>query len=107
MKPALLDKNREALDARLKPLGSSIAFEKRVAHEIGPVADAILAAAEAGTDPILLFGASAIADRRDVLPAALERAGGHVDVLGMPVDPGNLLMTGTLGDRVVLGLPGC
>jgi len=107
MKPALLDKNRDALEARLKPLGSTISFEKRVPHEIGAVADAIRAAAEAGADPILLFGASAIADRRDVLPAALERAGGHVAVLGMPVDPGNLLMAGTLEGRTVLGLPGC
>jgi molybdenum cofactor cytidylyltransferase len=37
----------------------------------------------------------------------LERAGGHVAVLGMPVDPGNLLMAGTLDGRTVLGLPGC
>jgi molybdenum cofactor cytidylyltransferase len=107
MKPALLDKNREALDARLKPLGSTIAFERRVPHETGAVAEAIAAAAEAGADPVLLFGASAIADRRDVLPAALERAGGHVAVLGMPVDPGNLLMAGTLEGRTVIGLPGC
>ena len=107
MKPALLDKNRGALEARLKPLGSGITFEQRVPHEIGAVADAIKAASAAGADPILLFGASAIADRRDVLPAALERVGGHVAVLGMPVDPGNLLMAGTLEDRVILGLPGC
>ena len=106
-KPALLDKNREALDARLIPLGSTIAFERRVPHETGAVAEAILAAAAAGADPILLFGASAIADRRDVLPAALERAGGRIAVLGMPVDPGNLLMAGTLKGHQVLGLPGC
>jgi molybdenum cofactor cytidylyltransferase len=42
-----------------------------------------------------------------VLPTALERAGGKVAVLGMPVDPGNLLMAGTLEGRTVLGLPGC
>lgn len=107
MKPALLTKNREALDARLEPLGSTIIFEHRVAHEIEAVAGAIAEAAQAGADPILLFGASAIADRRDVLPAALEHAGGEVDVLGMPVDPGNLLMAGRLGGRSVLGLPGC
>ena len=107
MKPALLDKNREALEARLKPLGSTITFERRVFHETGAVAEAIAAAAETGADPILLFGASAIADRRDVLPAALERAGGHIAVLGMPVDPGNLLMAGTLNGRTVIGLPGC
>jgi molybdenum cofactor cytidylyltransferase len=102
-----LDKNRAALDARLEPLGSSIVFERRVTHEIGAVAEAIATAATAGADPILLFGASAIADRRDVLPAALERAGGHIDALGMPVDPGNLLMSGRLEGRSVLGLPGC
>lgn len=105
MKPALLDKNREALDARLKPLGSAITFERRVPHDIGAVSDAIGAASDA--DLILLFGASAIADRRDVLPAALERAGGRIAVLGMPVDPGNLLMSGTLDGRPVIGLPGC
>lgn len=105
MKPALLDKNREALEARLSPLGSAITFERRVPHEIGAVADAIGAAADA--DLILLFGASAIADRRDVLPAALERAGGRIAALGMPVDPGNLLMSGTLDNRAVIGLPGC
>jgi molybdenum cofactor cytidylyltransferase len=107
VKPALLNKNREALDARLRPLGSAIIFERRVAHNIAAVAEAIAEAAREGADPILLFGASAIADRRDVLPAALERAGGKVAVLGMPVDPGNLLMAGTLEGRTVLGLPGC
>jgi molybdenum cofactor cytidylyltransferase len=105
MKPALLDKNREALDARLKPLGSAVTFERRVPHDIGAVSEAIRAAA--GADVILLFGASAIADRRDVLPAALERAGGRILVLGMPVDPGNLLMSGNLDGRPVIGLPGC
>src|SRR6185437_14147414 len=60
MKPALLDKNREALDMRLRPLGSSIVLERRVPHETGAVAEAILAADAAGADPILLFGASAI-----------------------------------------------
>ena len=107
MKPALLNKNREALDSRLKPLGSAIMFERRVAHEPEAVAGAIAEAARTDADLILLFGASAIADRRDVLPAALEMAGGEIAALGMPVDPGNLLMTGSLGGRDVLGLPGC
>ena len=107
MKPALLNKNREALDSRLKPLGSAIMFERRVAHDTKAVADAIAEAAQAEADLILLFGASAIADRRDVLPGALEQAGGKIAVLGMPVDPGNLLMAGSLDGRDVLGLPGC
>src|SRR5205823_3749969 len=37
----------------------------------------------------------------------LTRLGGTVEHLGMPVDPGNLLMLGRLGDEPVMGLPGC
>jgi molybdenum cofactor cytidylyltransferase len=37
----------------------------------------------------------------------LVQAGGEVLHLGMPVDPGNLLMLGRLGEATVLGLPGC
>lgn len=107
IKSSLLDKNREALEARLESLGSTIIFERRVDHHVAAVAEAIGEAARAGADPILLFGASAIADRRDILPEAVVAAGGQVDVLGMPVDPGNLLMLGRLDGRNVLGLPGC
>ena len=47
-------------------------------------------------DLVIVFGASAIADRRDVIPAAIEAAGGRVEHFGMPVDPGNLLLLGAL-----------
>ncbi len=58
-------------------------------------------------DVILLFGASAIVDRGDVIPAALARAGGYVQHVGMPVDPGNLLMLGRFRDHPVIGVPSC
>jgi molybdenum cofactor cytidylyltransferase len=107
MKAALLDKNRTAIEARLKDVGTSLAFERRVAHEPEPLAAAISEAQKAGYDPILVFGASAITDRRDVIPDAVERAGGVVEHFGMPVDPGNLLLIGRLGNARVVGLPGC
>jgi molybdenum cofactor cytidylyltransferase len=56
---------------------------------------------------VLVYGASAITDRRDVIPAAVEAVGGTIVHLGMPVDPGNLLLLGRHGDVPVLGLPGC
>ncbi len=62
---------------------------------------------KAGAELAIVFGASAIADRRDVIPAALEEIGGRIEHFGMPVDPGNLLMIGTAGTRPVLGAPGC
>jgi molybdenum cofactor cytidylyltransferase len=104
-KPALLDRNRSALDARLAAIGSRIVLERRVAHETAALAEAIREAK--GCDPILVFGASAIADRRDVIPAAIEAVGGTIDVFGMPVDPGNLLLAARLGDAAVIGLPSC
>src|ERR1700759_4550816 len=100
-KPSLLDKNRAALEDRLASLGSTLVFERRVAHETGALSAAIAEAADAGADPILVFGASAITDRRDVIPAAIVRSGGAVVHFGMPVDPGNLLLLGERGGQGV------
>ena len=58
-------------------------------------------------DPVLVFGASAIADREDVIPAAIVAAGGTIEHFGMPVDPGNLLLLGRLGGRTIIGVPSC
>ena len=106
-KPSLLDKNRSALEDRLSSLGSSLVFERRVQHETKALSAAIAEAAAAGADPVLVFGASAITDRRDVIPAAIVQAGGSIVHFGMPVDPGNLLLLGDLKGRTVVGLPSC
>ncbi len=73
-----------------------------------------LAQIEAMSDLIVIFGASAIADRRDVVPGAILKAGGRIAHFGMPVDPGNLLLLGSLPggapahrQKPVLGAPGC
>ncbi|TIO38818.1 MAG: 4-diphosphocytidyl-2C-methyl-D-erythritol kinase, partial [Mesorhizobium sp.] len=58
-------------------------------------------------DMVVIFGASALADFADVIPAAIEKAGGKVIRAGMPVDPGNLLVLGTLDGKRVIGAPGC
>ena len=60
-----------------------------------------------GAELVIVFGASAIADRRDVIPAALSAIGGAIEHFGMPVDPGNLLLLGDAQGRPVLGAPGC
>ncbi len=60
-----------------------------------------------GAELVIVFGASAIADRRDVIPAAITAIGGAIEHFGMPVDPGNLLLIGSAGGVPVLGAPGC
>ena len=105
-KPGVLDKTARALRDRLARSGSTLVREERVAHEEGALAKAIRDAAPDETMTIV-FGASAVIDAADVVPTALERAGGTVRHLGMPVDPGNLLLLGAIGDRDVIGAPGC
>lgn len=73
----------------------------------GALAEALGRAAAGGVGLILLAGETAIVDRHDIAPRALERAGGEVVAFGAPVDPGNLLLLGYLGAVPVVGAPGC
>jgi molybdenum cofactor cytidylyltransferase len=107
LKESILDKTREVTLGRLSALGCNLVCETRCAHVTTELAGAIGEAFTHGIDLLLIHGASAILDRRDVIPAAIEAAGGRVDHFGMPVDPGNLLLLGHIDERVVLGLPGC
>ena len=93
--------------ARLAPAGATIVSERRVRHDEGELARALAEVAADGAELTLVFGASAIADRRDVIPSGIEAAGGVVEHFGMPVDPGNLLLIGRVGTMPVLGAPGC
>jgi len=106
LKSQVMDKTRAVLTARLLQSGSRLDSEQRVAHTTEAVAAAISDAADSH-DLIIVFGASAVADPDDVIPAAIRRAGGVVEHVGMPVDPGNLLVLGRLGEIPVLGAPGC
>jgi molybdenum cofactor cytidylyltransferase len=81
--------------------------EHRVPHEQGALASAIDEVLKAGAELVIVFGASAIADRRDVIPAALEAIGGEIEHFGMPVDPGNLMLIGKARGHAVIGAPGC
>ena len=58
-------------------------------------------------DLLLVVGASAVVDRRDVGPAGIVRAGGEILHFGMPVDPGNLICLGRIGTGPGLVLPCC
>jgi molybdenum cofactor cytidylyltransferase len=103
----LLDGPSHVLRGRLAALGGAVAREIRCAHDEAAVADAIRELLAARCAPLLLLGASAVTDRADVIPGGIVRAGGAIEHLGMPVDPGNLLVLGRHGDVPVIGVPGC
>src|SRR6202034_137451 len=107
LSPKVIDKTLKITADRLSPAGAFIVAERRVPHERAPVARALEEVLRQGAELVIVFGASAIADRRDVIPAALETIGGRIEHFGMPVDPGNLLLIGTAAGHPVLGAPGC
>lgn len=105
-KQSVLDKTVKTLSVRVTVLGSHVKKEVRCRHDEESVAVAIADLVSAGCSPIVVFGASAIVDRRDVVPRGVERAGGQIDRLGMPVDPGNLILLAHHGATVIVGVPG-
>lgn len=107
LKASVVDKTLKIMAERLKPSLSKVSADIRIAHAPDVLAAELSRAAADEHDLIIVFGASAITDRRDVIPLALIQAGGQVAHLGMPVDPGNLLMIGEIAGKPVVGAPGC
>jgi Uncharacterized MobA-related protein len=110
LKPSVMDKTARVLQQRLAPSGSRLVEEQRVPHRARDVAAAIEAAlSKRSSAPpmVVVFGASAISDPADVIPEAIRMAGGKVIQVGLPVDPGNLLVLGHVGEVPVIGAPGC
>jgi molybdenum cofactor cytidylyltransferase len=105
--PKVIEKTLRVTSERLAPAGAAIIAERRVPHDEEALAAAIQELLGLGAELVIVFGASAIADRRDVIPAAIEHVGGAIERFGMPVDPGNLLLIGNAGGVPVLGAPGC
>ena len=105
--PKVVDKTLRVTAERLAPAGAAIMAERRVPHDETALKAAIKELLGLGAELVIVFGASAIADRRDVIPAAISGIGGAIEHFGMPVDPGNLLLIGNAGGVPVLGAPGC
>jgi len=103
----VIDKTLRVTLDRLAPANATIVAERRVPHETKALARAIDEVLASGAELVIVFGASAIADKRDVIPAAVEAVGGKIEHFGMPVDPGNLMLVASANGRPVLGAPGC
>jgi molybdenum cofactor cytidylyltransferase len=107
LSPKVVDKTIRVLKDRIAPAGATIIGERQVPHDQAPLSKAIDELLREGSELVIVFGASAIADRRDVIPAALEDVGGTIEHFGMPVDPGNLMLVGKARGISVIGAPGC
>jgi len=100
-----------ALSPRFENLGATIECVDYVSldDEVDEalLADVLRQQFDRALDLILLAGETAIQDRHDIAPRAIERAGGEITCYGAPVDPGNLLLLAFKGETAILGAPGC
>jgi molybdenum cofactor cytidylyltransferase len=103
-KVSVLDKTARVTAERITSLGGTMTDLGRCAHDATLLSQRLK---EARGDIVIVFGASAMTDAEDVIPQAICLAGGTVERVGMPVDPGNLLVLGHIGSQVVVGAPGC
>ncbi|WP_431269627.1 molybdopterin-binding protein [Dankookia sp. P2] len=106
-KESVMEGAVEATRGRVEALCGTLLPPERTRHETAPIADALNRLRRQGAQVLLVAGASAVVDRRDVGPAAIVRAGGTIDHFGMPVDPGNLICLGHIDSIPALVLPGC
>ncbi len=107
LKDSILAGTVEATAARVAGYGGTLLPARICAHEAPAIAAELGALVEDGAELLLVAGASAVVDRRDVGPSGIVAAGGEILHFGMPVDPGNLICLGRIGHRPALVLPGC
>jgi len=106
LRESLLEKAREITRNRITALGCEFVHEVICDHTASNVATGLKECEANACDIVLVMGASAIADRGDVIPTAVKKCGGIVEHFGLPVDPGNLMLMGRVSEMCVLGLPG-
>ena len=104
---SVLNKTNRVVSRRLEVLGSRMLAEQRCQHTESEVSRSISELLDQSADMIFIAGASAIVDRRDVIPGAIIQCGGEIEHYGMPVDPGNLLLLAHRNETIIIGLPGC
>jgi molybdenum cofactor cytidylyltransferase len=107
LKDSVTEKTIAITESRITALTGTLLPPEHCAHHEDAIAVALDSLVRIGADLLLVIGASAVVDRRDVGPEGIVRAGGEILHFGMPVDPGNLICLGRIGDRPALVLPGC
>ena len=101
----------DPLRVRIEKLGSALERTDFVAlddeADEAELAEMLREQLSDGIRLILLAGETAIMDAQDIVPRAVVRAGGTIESVGAPVDPGNLLMLAYIDDVPIVGAPGC
>ena len=107
LKKSVMDSTTMITRERVQSVNGTLKNVLHCPHTSAGIEGALAACLSSGAEFILVSAASATVDRNDLAPAAVVKAGGVVDHVGMPVDPGNLLVIAHINDVPVLVMPGC
>ena len=101
----------EVTKDRLSSCGINKIKEKKCSHEIKSICEQLKKSINENADIILIFGTSAICDINDVIPQSIKDINGTILRLGMPVEPGNLILIADIQfskkNISIIGMPGC
>ncbi len=107
LKQSIIDSTISVTRDRVANFGGELLAPLRCPHDTAAIAAALGQLRASGAELLLVSAASATVDRHDVGPSAIVAAGGEITHFGMPVDPGNLICMGRIGDIHAIVLPGC
>ena len=107
----ILEKTFKVTNQRLSSCGVRRIVEKKCSHEIKSICLQLKKSINENADIILIFGISAICDINDVIPKAIREVNGTILRLGMPVEPGNLILLAEIKVSKktisIIGMPAC
>ena len=107
----ILEKTLEVTKDRLSSCGNNKIVEKKCSHEIKSICEHLKKSVNEDADIILIFGTSAISDINDIIPQSILGINGRILRLGMPVEPGNLILLAEIEISKkhisIIGMPGC
>ncbi|WP_273726081.1 molybdopterin-binding protein [Brucella gallinifaecis] len=105
IRETVLEKTKELISNRVNRNHGTVVIEHRIIHEQAALSHSISEIA-GHCDLIIIFSASSIADEADIVPRAILDCGGEILRIGVPIDPGNLLVLASLNGKSIVVAPG-
>ena len=97
-KRSLIEKTKKSIMSRISDYNSTIMDERVLPHDYASIKNNVVELLESNINCILLFLSTSITDVNDIVPTVINDLGGEIKSFGMPVDPGNLTLSGKIND---------
>ena len=97
-KRSLIEKTKKSIMSRIGNYNSTIMDERVLPHNSASIKNNVVELLENNINCILLFLSTSVTDVNDIVPTVINDLGGKINSFGMPVDPGNLTLSGKIND---------